>query len=286
METQNPTQSTGMSASTIRQIVLVGILLVGLAALGYDRKMARPAAESAHANLETRIDKAKAKNKRIDKEAAEKFLGKKSSKIRKGEHYQWARYTWMAGVPWRSYDVWVVYEPGQGDKLYCMAVTLNTEPDAGLFDLKRKAQTLNEILGDDDRPDEPGLGLGDGLILANPGGGVPGGGVPGGGGPGVGGGPGRGGRDGGGRGGRGGRGSGGPSREDRERPALDDDTGDEATDDDAGEAKDGEAKDGEAKDGEAKDGEAKDGEAKDGEAKAGEAKDGEEEAAAEEGDAK
>jgi hypothetical protein len=226
-------QSQGMSASTIRQIVLIGILILGLVALGYDRKVARPAAEEAHKNLEDEMARVYAdEGEAMNKVAVEKVLGKKPSEVKKekGGYYQWARYSWMSGLPGRTYNVWVVYAPaGQGDGLYCKEASLNLKPDEVMFALDRKPASLNAFEGDagsgdlDDPSSDPNAGLspdGDGALggFGPSRGGGPGGGGPGGGGPGGGRG---GGRGAGGRGGPGG-GDSGPSREERERPPLDD----------------------------------------------------------------
>ena len=105
-----------MSAKLIVRIVLIAILLVMIAALGYDRKVARPAVDDA-------FDKVKVMNTKNNQKGADqgggittnadvqKILGRKPSKKMKVEAYNVEVYSWRAGIPWRTYDYFAVYGP-------------------------------------------------------------------------------------------------------------------------------------------------------------------------------
>ncbi|MEO2012199.1 MAG: hypothetical protein ABGX22_26340 [Pirellulaceae bacterium] len=202
-----PSQSSGMSFAAIRQIVLVLLLMVFVAALAYDRAVARPGSVAAHEDLTAKMDAAEKEGERLDQAAVEKILSKAPAEVRTGKHYTWARYSWMAGAPWRHYDVWVVYQPWK-EKLYCLDVELNSEPESfsldyatpvfdpsedngggnGTLDADSARSRLNQAypggINEPGLDDGPGGGRPDG---GRPGGGRPGGGRPGGGRPDTGG---------------------------------------------------------------------------------------------------
>ena len=104
-EQPQSTQPSGMSGAAIRQIVLVLVLVVFVAALAYDRAVARPGSKSAHDKLTKMMDGAEKEGKQIDRAEVENILAKTHAELREGKHYTWARYSWVAGAPWRSYDI-------------------------------------------------------------------------------------------------------------------------------------------------------------------------------------
>jgi hypothetical protein len=269
-----------MSAVAIRQIVLVLLLVVVVAALAYDRAVARPGSVAAHEDLTAKMDAAEKEGERLDQAAVEKILSKKSAEVRTGKHYTWARYSWMAGAPWRHYDVWVVYHPWK-EKLYCLDVELNSEPESfaldyapPVFDPSEDNGGGNGTLDADSARSRlnqayPG-GINEPSLDDGPGGGRPGGGRPGGGRPG-------GGRPGGGRPGGGRPDTGGRPPSDNESETTPT-TGSEAgkeTEPTEGDPKETDPKESEPKESEPKESEPKESEPKESEPKETEPTEGE-----------
>jgi len=93
----------------IRQIVLIVLLLVVAGAAIYDFKVARPAAVRANEIIEKadREDPAGT----LTNIQIQKLLGRKPSKQIDGTNTYVEKYTWMSGLLFKSYYVWVVYSP-------------------------------------------------------------------------------------------------------------------------------------------------------------------------------
>lgn len=141
-------RASRMSGVAKRPIILVLILVVCIVGLGYDYLVARPGCEQAHVQLQKVLDQAKSDQKTVDEDAVEKALNKKPAETRKGKHYTWTRYSWQAGAPWRTYDVWVVYHMVEG-KLCCRDISKNVEPTMFSLDYEETVTVSNTGEPDD-----------------------------------------------------------------------------------------------------------------------------------------
>jgi hypothetical protein len=123
--------SGGNSAAMFRQIFLVLIMLLGLAALGYDYLLARPGADQAHQKMEEVHDQqkaAKADEKIATKEKMQEIAGKAPGTVEKKDNYLLETYYWRRGLPWYSYTVTVLYEKNPNGDLLAQQFWKNQLP--------------------------------------------------------------------------------------------------------------------------------------------------------------
>jgi hypothetical protein len=101
------------SATLIRQLVLIGLLILVGAAAVYDRKVARPACDEAYDKLQRLADERIAsRDAPPTNEDVKKAFGKEPSQTENpSDDIYLEKYTWLAGLPFRSYYIWVVYTP-------------------------------------------------------------------------------------------------------------------------------------------------------------------------------
>lgn len=122
------------NATVIRQLILLGLLVVVAAAAIYDRRMARPGCELAHEKIgklaEERLGSA---SKPLTPAEVASAAGKPPAYSMAGPNSLVEKYVWLSGLPWRSYYIWVVYSPGE-TSMY-------------------KTHYLNEELPAEDKPD-------------------------------------------------------------------------------------------------------------------------------------
>ncbi len=170
---------TAPPASNTRTIVLFVLLAIALSALGYDRFVARPAVAAAHKMINDKAnERSTSSKKQLDNTEVAKLFGREPSEHLEGKHYCVEKFSWMGGLPWRTYDCWVVYSPSNdGDKKTYRfnSAYLNEEPEE------------QYMPGFKDTVAEEAPLPGDPSGFGPPGGGPPGGGPPGGGPPGGGG---------------------------------------------------------------------------------------------------
>ncbi len=130
------------NATMIRQLVLIGVLVAVGGAAAYDRMSARPGAEDAYKKIQDSADERIGSSAPpLNSEDVQKIIGKAPSYSKAGPNKYVEKYTWMAGLPWRSYYIWVVYSP-----LEQKSIEANKKP---LFEM----HFLNEALPADADPD-------------------------------------------------------------------------------------------------------------------------------------
>jgi hypothetical protein len=112
-ETNTPQSSTPSNQGGSKRLpILLGILAIGLVGLGYDRFIARPAVEAAYDSL-------LAENQRMNADSTvtftdadvRKLLGRDPAETftdTNGDTVE--RYSWRAGMPIKSHDLFVVYK--------------------------------------------------------------------------------------------------------------------------------------------------------------------------------
>lgn len=125
----DPQDEPGSGGSSIRLIVLVCFLLLFGGLLGYDRLVARPAAEKADQVLADLIEERSNMSEPIERENVHQAIGREPSEYenQNGSRYKMDVFRWRAGAPWRSYEVYVVYT-GTGDDLFYHTHYLNQQP--------------------------------------------------------------------------------------------------------------------------------------------------------------
>jgi hypothetical protein len=104
----------------IRQLVLVGILILVAGAAVYDFKVARPGCHAAYERISAESDqRARSPEGPLTSVDIQKIVGKKPSQTVKGPNSYAEKFTWMAGFPLRKYFIWVVYTPREtGDPIF------------------------------------------------------------------------------------------------------------------------------------------------------------------------
>lgn len=135
-----------------RQLVLIAILAIMLGALYWDRKVARPNSEAKKEELDQLASARLAtSDPQLSREEVAEALGRKPSNSREKDGYIIEKFSWRGGLPWRTYDVNVVYSKTKdgGGRYY--ASFYNEEPeDAQLATAPADAE------GGDSPPLEPG----------------------------------------------------------------------------------------------------------------------------------
>jgi hypothetical protein len=161
MSAENP------RSSSLRMIILFAVLILMLLALGYDYRVARPKVDEAEAAVEKL-------NKQINESAearvmsnvdVQEALNRKPSKTFTEGPYTVEQFSWMSGLPFRSYSYFALYRPAGDELSFQMHFKHKLPPDIGkvLGSDQEEAGTEAEIMGPDDTAehstvdqDEPG----------------------------------------------------------------------------------------------------------------------------------
>ncbi len=113
-------------ATLIRQIVMVVVLLVVVGAAVYDFQVARPAAKAAYDTIMAKADEhIRSSKPPLSAADVQEVLKRKPSYSEKGPNKYVEKYSWISGLPWRSYYIWVIYTPGETP--YFEDILLNEE---------------------------------------------------------------------------------------------------------------------------------------------------------------
>lgn len=130
------TEATDGSAKSplLRQLILIACLALVLGALYYDRQIARP---SSSAKAEELLEKARERlydeeRGQLTPEEVAEILGKQPSKTEETEDYVKETYSWLAGLPFRSYFVVVAYSKSSGSPQYWTS-RYNEEPTPNML---------------------------------------------------------------------------------------------------------------------------------------------------------
>lgn len=106
-------------AARVRRGVLIVCLLMMIGMAAYDRLVARPAVAAAQQTLQdaaqAQVSKA---GRQMDEATVREKLGRQPNETHSGDAYFVERYAWRAGLPWRTYDLWVIYTQFQGRKSF------------------------------------------------------------------------------------------------------------------------------------------------------------------------
>ncbi len=130
-EEQQAPADTAARGAGLRQGILVGLLVLMLAALGYDRFYARPKSEQAHATVESMIseqNRSATGGVTYDSDDVRKKLGREPSQIDEQKYHTVETYQWVGGIPTRSYSVYVIYKNSASRK-QLRGTTLNEPPE-------------------------------------------------------------------------------------------------------------------------------------------------------------
>lgn len=121
MSNPSATSNSAAKPGNTRTLVLVGVLVVGVALLGYDFYVARPACDAGYAKvqalLESRMGKGHGKDV-IGPADVQKAVGFAPASQEKKDDYLIETYQWRGGAMIRSYKVYAVYRGGQNPKLH------------------------------------------------------------------------------------------------------------------------------------------------------------------------
>ena len=103
----------------VRKVVLYGLLLLMLLALGYDYQFARPAVEEAYNKIleQNQIVNANKIEKFTDKDVA-KLLGKEPAKSFQDGGDLVQEFHFTAGIPFRPHKLFAVYKKSEDDNLF------------------------------------------------------------------------------------------------------------------------------------------------------------------------
>ncbi|MAI69417.1 MAG: hypothetical protein CMM01_00665 [Rhodopirellula sp.] len=118
-EPSTPTTPTEPSkGSSKRLVILLSVLAVSLAAMGYDRYVAKPAVEAAYAAILAENGKVyRTKGKTFTNKDVQKLIGKTPAKtLTDADGNTVEIYQWRAGLPIRTHDLFAIYQP-KGDSL-------------------------------------------------------------------------------------------------------------------------------------------------------------------------
>lgn len=116
-----------------RAVVLLSCLIVMFAALAYDYGLARPSAENAHAKIQELAGKRSlVSGRQLSNLDVQKAIERQPSEVQVGKAYYVERYSWRAGLPWKTYDLWVIYTTFEGRHSFYSHM-LNDRPAAQFF---------------------------------------------------------------------------------------------------------------------------------------------------------
>ena len=175
----SPPQQAAAPSSNVRTLVLLGLLVLAIASLGYDRLVARPAAEAAHQLVNDKAsERSSSANKQLDNSEVAALFEKGPAERLEGDHYYVEKYSWLGGLPFRSYDCWVVYAPsfeGETKTFRFNAAYLNEKPDPQFMPgYEDNVEIVTELPGEPSGAAGPGGGGPPGDLPGPPGGPPPG----------------------------------------------------------------------------------------------------------------
>lgn len=121
--------ATPPNGSSKRLGILLVVLAVGLAAMGYDRYVARPAVTAAYAAILAENGQVyTTPGKTLTNKDVQKLIGKTPAKILTDEDGNTVEiYQWRAGLPIRTHDLFAIYAPKDGSLIFREAGTGNYE---------------------------------------------------------------------------------------------------------------------------------------------------------------
>ncbi len=112
-----------------RLVLLLAVFGVALAGLLYDRCVARPDLQRASDTIERLLSDTNADpngDGTVTEDEVQSELGRKPASVQKLANGQVERYTWPSGLPYRTFDLYVVYVGQQTPLLY--AAVINEDP--------------------------------------------------------------------------------------------------------------------------------------------------------------
>jgi len=117
------------SGSSKRLGIMLVVLAVGLAAVGYDRYVARPAVTAAYASILAENGKVyTTPGKTFTNKDLQKLIGKMPARtLTDADGNTVEIYQWRAGLPIRTHDLFAIYEPKDGSLIYRESGTGNYE---------------------------------------------------------------------------------------------------------------------------------------------------------------
>ena len=123
------TPATPPNGSSKRLGILLVVLAVGLAAMGYDQYVARPAVTAAYAAILAENGKVyTTPGKTLTNKDVQKLIGKTPAKTLTDEDGNTVEiYQWRAGLPIRTHDLFAIYAPKDGSLMFREAGTGNYE---------------------------------------------------------------------------------------------------------------------------------------------------------------
>lgn len=99
----------------MRKIVLGFVVIVALIALAYDYVIARPSVDQAYALISTRFDQLNASaGPALNNVDVRKLLRKQPSRIFRDGNDQVEVFSWIAGFPLHTHDLYVVFRGSEG----------------------------------------------------------------------------------------------------------------------------------------------------------------------------
>lgn len=127
--TTTTTPAEPPKGSSKRLGILLVVLAVGLAAMGYDRYVARPAVTAAYAAILAENGKAyTTPGKTLTNKDVQKLIGKTPAKILEDSDGNTVEiYQWRAGLPIRTHDLFAIYAPKDGRLIFREGGTGNYE---------------------------------------------------------------------------------------------------------------------------------------------------------------
>jgi hypothetical protein len=115
--------------SPLRLIVLLSVFGVALVGLLYDYTIARPAIKKADNTIQGLLEgsiKDPSGDGAVTEDEVQSLLGSKPSRVTQLETGKIEVYSWRSGLPYRTYDLYVVYSGRRLPLLY--SATANAEP--------------------------------------------------------------------------------------------------------------------------------------------------------------
>ncbi|MCH2113685.1 MAG: hypothetical protein MK171_02055 [Pirellulales bacterium] len=102
-----------------RTPLLVGVLVLVIAALAYDKKVSMPAVRAAFKAVEAENAKINESSelRAMTSEDVQRVLNRTPSGVEKKNSYTIERYGFMRGLPFLQHNYYAVYTPAEGGKL-------------------------------------------------------------------------------------------------------------------------------------------------------------------------
>lgn len=138
-----------------RQIILLVLLLIMLLALGWDYKIARPQSKAKADELSeaAQARAVKARTGQLSSDEVAEVLEREPSTTLDGDKYTIEVFKWRGGLPWKSYNVWVVYrKTSDGPRFHTLSYL--TEPEDKY--MPGYVPPPKPAIGDDEPPPEEG----------------------------------------------------------------------------------------------------------------------------------